>query len=504
MLRWVILILCCGWLVGVGWGSLLTPLPAWQVWSIATLAVVATAASRQSAFRLSGIFLLALLLGGLRADHAARADERVRGIWQQETVKTQSVEGIVDSMEDRGSSIVIHVQGVIGKDHSHHLPGMLRATLRSEVPVQENARIRLTGRMTIPERQADSSFDAPRFFARHGVFATMRYPKVVVLEEGELSTLTKIRTSLHANIRRALPEPAAGILSAFLLSYERDLPEELRSQITASGLAHLVAISGSHIAVLAVALFVVLTALGGSRTLASIVTAILAAIFLALVGLPASGVRSLIMIGLVLWAYLAGRLVDGLRILLLAAALMTVANPRVLLADVGFQLSVLAMWGIIVLYPIFQKVIPGRSSFFGIRSVVLMTLAAEIATAPLVLMVFQRMSLIGIFTNIVAIPLFPVILVAAVLVALFGTLPVIGPLVRIVGVGAAELFRRLVVTAAGVPKSELTTESDLSWLLPVAVLVFIVMTIISLPPVWQRMKARWGSKKVLTHPLPNV
>jgi competence protein ComEC len=289
-----------------------------------------------------------------------------------------------------------------------------------------------------------------------------------------------------------------------LLSYDKDLPRELRDVFAASGLAHLIAISGSHIALLAVVIFFGTTALGLSRLLASIATVLLSAAFLALVEFPASGIRSVLMVAVVFWAYASGRRVQGARALLLAAAVMTATNPRLLLGDIGFQLSVLAMWGLLVLYPFLTLPFRARRDFFNLRTIILLTLAAEIATAPLVAYTFGRLSVVGLLTNIVAIPLFPLLLVAGLVTATLGAVPVAQALITPFSYGVATLFVRLGELAAEAPGARVPTGT-----VSPAVLLALYGGLLLVPAIFSpRTRRRFLAKSVAppdgSHGVPTI
>jgi competence protein ComEC len=482
MLPTILPLLCTGWLVGVGWGSGFSPLLMRDMALVGSVGIAAVGVSRNVFGRALGVFLLAMLVGAAWADLAERRDTTRAQLWQRVAHRPVVAEGVVASRELHGSTARIRVRDVHIEEHAGVLPGLLQVSLSSEQAVGENARLRLIGKLQIPEERAAEAgaFDAERYFSRHHIAATMRYPKITVQEAERPSVLTRIRERLHENIREAVPEPSAGLLSAILLSFDEDLSPHLRDTFAASGVAHLIAISGSHIALIAWAAFVCGSAAGLRRPTAGVMTLLLSVVFLALVGFPASGVRSVIMAGIVWWAYVAGRRLHGVRALLLAAALMTVANPRILLGDIGFQLSVLAMWGLLALYPVLARPFRGRRDVLHLRTTLLLTLAAELATAPLVAWTFGRVSVIGLLANLAAIPLFPLLLGAGILCATVGTLPFVGALVVPVAHGVATAFLVLAHVAAETPGGVITfSRMPLAVLVGMSALLFLLPTIVS-------------------------
>jgi len=163
-----------------------------------------------------------------------------------------------------------------------------------------------------------------------------------------------------------------------------------------------------------------------------------------MVGEPASVIRAGIMGGLFLLGQKLGRLSSGSRAIVMAATVMLAANPLLLKSDVGFQLSFLAVMGIIYLMPILRNWIlypPPKNSkkfvyhlynfryyFFSIillknpalQNIAAMTLSAQLFTLPILIYNFGRISLIAPITNILIVPLLTVIMVSGFIFGLSG------------------------------------------------------------------------------------
>lgn len=418
---WVLPWVCSGWLVGVLIGSLtlVPPLVArgasvvvllgYVVWEVG----LRRASGKPRRARLFVWALLAGLVGLSRANGALLADAATRSVWGPLYGRPAEIRGIVREVSPRGTTdqLTVGQLEVLGRS----LPGLLRVTTWRDAELHEGARVRLRGRVRRPEdltsRGVVSRGDLERVFARRGIVAALQFPRLVVDARGHPSHLARVRWRMRATILRNLPEPAAGLYSALLLSFDHDLSYVVRERVAATGLLHLLAISGSHLAVIATIAVFGLGALGVPRLAATSGTLILVGAFVALVGFPESGVRSAIMTGCVLGALLLGREAGGLRALLLAVTVMTAVNPRILLGDVGFELSALAVWGLLVIAPALDVRLRALPNPVGIRSLFVLTLAAELATLPVVMYAFGRIPLVGPFTNLLAGYLFPALLV---------------------------------------------------------------------------------------------
>jgi len=155
-----------------------------------------------------------------------------------------------------------------------------------------------------------------------------------------------------------------------------------------------------------------LISLGLFRQQAFYFAIILIALFIIMTGLQSSAIRAGIMGGLFLTAQHLGRKNLSSRAIVFAAAIMLIQNPLLLRLDVGFQLSFLAMLGIIYLSPIFQK-------YLG--NILAMTISAQIFTLPILIYNFGYLSLVAPITNVLIVPFLPFLMGLGFAFALVGT-----------------------------------------------------------------------------------
>lgn len=450
MQPWILPSLGVGWLFGVGIGSLTVVAADVLTAGLAGAAVLYAVGWKEWRSRLLALAVLVGSIGIWHANGAILADARSRAAWEQRYGTEQILRGVVKEAEPRGASLRI-----LAGDFED-LPGFLRTTVPPLPGLREGSRVRLRGKVVRPEELrppgTEARGDLERTFARAQVFGAMRFPDIEVEQIGTPARFSELRGRFRMTFLRALPEPAAGLYSAILLSFSDDLPRDLRDAASATGILHLVAISGSHIAVIAGAVFFGATALGFSRRFATGATLALTIAFLALVGFPESGTRSALMVGLVMSAYLLGRPAAGLRMLLLAVVAMTALEPRMLLGDVGFQLSALAVWGLLVIFPIFQHVFQRVPDPLKLRSLFFLTVAAELATLPVVAYTFGRLPVFGPLTNVAAGVLFPVLLLLGGTTLSLGLLvPGMTQAIAPVATTAAHAFLGIAVLGSRVP-----------------------------------------------------
>ena len=219
-----------------------------------------------------------------------------------------------------------------------------------------------------------------------------------------------------------MEEQDYAVVAAMTLGEKSKLSRDTREEYARSGASHVLALSGLHLGII----YMMLSLLIGyrrHRLLGECVLLLSIWAYVFIVGLPASAVRAAIMLTLYGLVGLGNRDKMSLNTLSFAAILMLVVNPM-LLYDVGFQLSFLSVAGIVVCYRPFYELLPlSWRHYYIIRYVwgmLVVSLCAQLATAPLVAYYFGRFACYGLLTNFVVIPLATVILwLAALLLVCF-------------------------------------------------------------------------------------
>ena len=294
-------------------------------------------------------------------------------------------------------------------------------------------------------------FDYAAYMWRQGIHSRISLSrKTEVIREGPsgLAGFTFIhswRARMKSAIHAALPPEAASLVTALAIGDARGVSQSLRERFQAAGLAHVLAISGTHlglvagvvfmlvrglITVLPYALLVRLTARVTPRQIAGVFALVAVTGYALLSGGHTPTLRALVMVWLVMLALLSRRNAHAPTGLGLAAILILLADPGAL-GTASFQLSFAAVLAILlVLPPLLEKLTePEQRIRRWAVSAVGVTVAAGLATAPLVAFHFGQVAWPGFLANLVLLPilgfvLLPVFLAAAVLSpALGGTLP---------------------------------------------------------------------------------
>jgi len=288
------------------------------------------------------------------------------------------------------------------------------------------------GELTTPPVLED--FDYREYLARRGIGSLVQYPEVSVESSGHgnavVATIIDVREDLEASLEGALPQPEASLSAGILLGSRQSLPADLRSDMDATGTSHLVAVSGQNITILAAAVLAALSWLIGRR---SACWAALGAIvaYAAFVGAEPSVVRAAIMGAVFIFSIAFGRQNSGWVALLLAAALMTAHDPRVV-HEVSFQLSFAAVLGLVTLSsPLHERLNlvldrpPGLRDFPLTRpamDVLVLSVASMAFTMPITAVNFHQVSVAAPVANLFVVPAFVAVAGASAVVALSGLL----------------------------------------------------------------------------------
>src|SRR3989344_3095380 len=296
--------------------------------------------------------------------------------------------------------------------------------------------IKITGKLETPNETEDFSYK--NYLMKDGIYSVMNFPKVELLEKEKnegpsfvvYSQILWFKQKLRESIRNNFSPPQSSILEGTILGDNGAMSQDLKDKLNITGLRHIVAVSGTHVVILISIIMSLLLAMGIRRGQAFYIAIIFICFYIILTGLPASGVRAGIMGGLYLLAQKIGRQSMGSRVIASACAVMLLINPLLLFYDIGFQLSFLAVLGIIYLEPILRKFLkflfkkvfsnelePKYENWISLFSV---TFSAQLFTFPVIIFNFGTVSLASPITNILILPVVPYLMFFGFFTSLMG------------------------------------------------------------------------------------
>ena len=354
-----------------------------------------------------------------------------------------NIEGLIyrppEPLEDR---VRVHVRAEKIHQGSNQFPveGNLLLTVKDkQVDFRYGDRVRFISRIYVP-RQATNpgSFDYRRFLAYQGIWITAyanSSAEIVRTEEKKGNPFFHFVESGREKIRKFFDENAppetGGIIKALVLGDRGDISKEVNERFIISGVNHILSISGLHVALVAAFFFgatrfilrffpFLLLRLNLNKT--SALLAILPVIFYTFIaGLGVAAVRSTIMVLSFLLALLLDREKDLYDALFVAAFSILIFNPAALF-DISFQLSFLSVLALLYFIPRFKEFFSflktwpykswleeqppwRRKLLFYLAGTLLTSTAAILGTGPLVGYYFNRISLVGLLSNLILVPL---------------------------------------------------------------------------------------------------
>ena len=244
--------------------------------------------------------------------------------------------------------------------------------------------------------------------------AQLGFPATRVLARDQ-SPLEEFRQRFFAGIRSALPEPVASFGLGLLVGIRALIPRDMQAELTLVGLSHLVAVSGYNLTIMVQAAHRLLERWG--RGIALVSSLWLIAGFLVVTGGSASIVRASAVAVLSLLAAFYGRRMQPVALILVTGAATAAFEPKYL-TDLGWWLSFLAFFGILVLAPAVEARL-GHPKPVLIR-LFIESLAAQVLTMPLILYFFASVSVVAPLTNLVVLPLIPLAMAVSFLAGLAG------------------------------------------------------------------------------------
>lgn len=251
------------------------------------------------------------------------------------------------------------------------------------------------------------------YFRKEGIVASMSFPKsLAVISQGNGSTvkaaLYTIRDSVQGVFKRTLSPRQATLMTGLVLGKSGGFDKEFTEKLKITGTTHLVALSGYNISVIITSLFYILGFVMHRRY--AVWLCILAVIaFVVMTGAEASVVRAAIMAIIMVLAERTSRPYSVRNAIAATALVMTLLNPEMLVFDVGFQLSFLALMGIVYVEPLLARFfsVEDDAGLFGWKKSLLTTIAAQVAVLPVLLMSFGFFSPLSIITNVLLLAFIP-------------------------------------------------------------------------------------------------
>jgi competence protein ComEC len=403
-----------GWLVGLA-VAVACPLK-WPVWLGLSLLPTAAAVLQRHDRRVWRPYLaLAFVFLGAARYGASRRHFDSADLASYNDLGWGEFEGYVAAEPDSGADLTRLTVMVTTMELEGEAPRRVSGRVLLEAPrypvLRYGDRLQFAGRLVTPPGGDD--FFHRSYLARQRIYSLARQPLITQLDGRSGSPIKRVLLDLKAHVQtiveQILPDPEASLLSGILLGNDQGIPRGLMEDFNSTGTSHIIAISGYNFSIITAMLFKRLKAWMPLRRAGGLALAIII-VYTVLVGASAGVVRAAIMGGLLVVGQMLSRQPFLPASLMAAGIGMTAVDPLVA-GDVGFQLSFAATWGL-VLYaePLERRTLSLLIPLVGqpwakrlaklLSEALLLTVAAQITTLPLVAYHFGRLARFSLLTNL--------------------------------------------------------------------------------------------------------
>ncbi len=374
-------------LAGIGL-SRLYDFPGVQ-WIILFSILVLVLAKRRTVVLLVAVICLGLCIGWWRGhSQLQKLNELLSYEGQKITIQVTASEDA--TYDDRGQLLFAAGTADMIEPEQQPLIGNFRISGFGEPMVYRGDRVEVFGRL---------------YETRGSKQAGMSFAQLRVVEGSPKSLLESARQKFIAGTYNALPEPLGSFVLGLLVGQRSTLPEATATALSIVGLTHIIAVSGYNLTILVRAVSRVRFL--GSKFQRLIFSYTLISIFILVTGFSASIVRAGLVAGIGLLAWYYGRNLRPLLLILMVAAVTGLFKPLYVWSDIGWYLSFLAFFGVLILAPLIVARLFKKKEPKTMVMVLIETISAQIMAMPLIMLIFGEVSTVSVLANLLVVPFVP-------------------------------------------------------------------------------------------------
>ena len=354
--------------------------------------------------------------------------------------------------------------------------GQVRLSCDRELGV--GSHVRAIGRISRLENDAYG-----RSRVLRGEVRKVKAVRIVSVDEGSSGPLLRLRNGLLASIAPAT-DPARSLIAGVVCGRSAELRAQPAGDwFSVTGTAHLIAVSGSHLAIVGFVIEGVLQKTRCSRGLQRAILAITLVGYAAFTGASPSAVRACCMVFATLVVNGAGRRRHGLSALFVTMSIFVLLRPTVLF-EMGFQLSCASVFAILCFCPYATYALGKLGVPSGVASMLSVTLCSQLATLPITIPAFGTFSLIAPLANAVIGPVVSLLLAVSIVLVPFSLVEPLQAWALVVPMIAARCALFFEQLYAAVPGASVSVPPDSMWIYLVPCLLAVLLVC------WPRPRAR--------------
>lgn len=324
---------------------------------------------------------------------------------------------IVDLSECKNDSYYYTVKtSFVNMDKS---PQHIKLTLKSDDKIKADYYQMIDGRIKL-------RLVAENGFASYGKFgdkiflsgsllnSDVKEEKIFSLNKYILDLREEIKNLVNSNIK----SPESSVIIGLLIGDKSEMPSQINENFRYSGVSHIMAVSGLHLAVFCGTVAFLLKKIRIPKVLQTLITFACVIFYMALAGFSNSIFRAGIMMMVLLCGRLFNERSDTLNSLGIAVFLICL-NPYAV-TDAGAMLTVTAVLGLVVINPVFVKLYKPKTKFVNyVYKTICASAAVFLTTLPVICITFGYAGILGIILNLVIIPLAQITLIFSFLFLIF-------------------------------------------------------------------------------------
>jgi competence protein ComEC len=345
--------------------------------------------------------------------------------------------GTVDDIlwkEDGQGKYIVRINGIEDKSIHSKINEKLVLKVIGDKDIELGDEINFTGKLKKPlENTNPMLFNYRLNLLSNRIHTTMTIKDYSIIGINNMNksfiyrTKANFRKTIGAIFDNNLNTENSSLMKSIVLGEYSYLEEENVEKYRNLGLAHILAVSGLHIGIIAGALIYILSHLGVNRKLNIIITLIIIWLYGYLIGFPPSLLRANIMFSIFFYAQTLAEPYDSINALFLAMFILLIINPMWIF-NLGFQLSFIATFSIIYFTPKIQKV------FYPYNNKIIYTLCGllgvQIGLLPIQTYYFNRLSILSIFSNLVIAPILSLsLIIGTIMIGFYYSVPILIPLI---------------------------------------------------------------------------
>jgi len=396
-----LIIMCVGVLLGLIW-SRKSPLLPWQ-YVLAAFIFSVVCFKRARIISVYTLILFGFSLGWWRGGIAMENVRYVQSINKDKI--TISAKVLSDATYDNKKQLSFDIGNVVAL---------------SEDNAKINGKIGISGFGESMVYRGDEVLVSGKFSTGRGSYTGyMSFAEVNITAKSH-SAVYKLSRSFSAGMQNALPEPYASFGMGILIGQRSTLPEYIGATLSIVGLTHIIAVSGYNVTIMINAAKKLLGKRSKFQTWLGCQALML--LFLLVTGFSASIIRAVCISSLTLGAWYYGRTIKPLLVLLLVAAGTALYYPPYLWSDLGWHLSFLAFYGVLIIAPLIQKKFLDEDNPKVVSGLIVETISAQVMTLPLILYIFHDSHFLALPANILVVPFIPIAMLFSFIAGLAGML----------------------------------------------------------------------------------